>query len=152
MAISNIHLILIMLSSLHSMIQVPLNMMLQIPFSRAILFWPKFHYILFKYKEGRRYFCIIVTNKHDLPPRAVICVYEIALLGLKGVVARTDELILQDEAEGSNEILEADNISIYEAEVSGLVQVDGINLNVIGLGEGGSFVAHKPPREGANLI
>ena len=33
MAISGIHLLLIMLSSLHSLIQVPLNIMLQLPLS-----------------------------------------------------------------------------------------------------------------------
>ena len=38
MGISGTHLILIMLSSLHSLIQVPLNMMLQLLLSRAILF------------------------------------------------------------------------------------------------------------------
>ena len=62
MEISVIHLILIMLSSLHSLIQVPLNMILQLPLSRAIFFWPKFYYSLFKYKEGRRSFWSIVTK------------------------------------------------------------------------------------------
>ena len=67
MEISGIRLILIMLSSLHSLIQFkviqfPLNVMLQLPLSRAIFFWPKFYYILFKYKEGRRSFWGIVTN------------------------------------------------------------------------------------------
>ena len=38
MEIYGIHLILIMLSSIQSLIQVPLNVMLQLPLSRAILF------------------------------------------------------------------------------------------------------------------
>ena len=87
---------------------------------------------------------------HDLPPRAVICVAELALLRLKGVVAFPVDMILQDEVEGSTELLEADLLSIDEAEVSGLVWVDGVNLRVGGLGEGGFFVAHKPPREVAD--
>ena len=62
MGISGINLILIMLSSLHSLIQVPLNMMLQLLLSRAILFWPKFYYSLFKYKEVRRSFWRIATK------------------------------------------------------------------------------------------
>ena len=61
-AIAIIHLILIMLSSLHSLIQVTLNMMIQIPLSRAILFWHKFYYSLFKYKEVSSSFWIVVTN------------------------------------------------------------------------------------------
>ena len=36
--------------------------MLQLPPSRAILFWPKFYYSLVKYKEGRRSFWSKVTN------------------------------------------------------------------------------------------
>ena len=62
MATAGIHSILIMLSSLNSLIQVPLNMMLQLPLYCAILFWPKFYYSLFKYKEGRRSFWNIVTK------------------------------------------------------------------------------------------
>ena len=62
MAIAGIHLILIILSSLHSLTQVPLNMMLQIQLSRAILFWSKIYYSLFKYKECRIYFWTILTN------------------------------------------------------------------------------------------
>ena len=62
MGISGTHLILIMLSSLHSLIQVPLNMILQLLLSRAIFFWPKFYYSLSKYKEGRRSFWTIITN------------------------------------------------------------------------------------------
>ena len=62
MAISVIHLILIMFSSIHSLIQVPLNMMLQLRLSHAIILWPKFYYSLFKYKEVRRSFLVIVTN------------------------------------------------------------------------------------------
>ena len=48
--------------SLHSLIQFPLNMILQLPLSHAILRWPNFYHSLFKYIEGRRYFCTIVTK------------------------------------------------------------------------------------------
>ena len=54
--------------------------------------------------------------------------------------------------EGSTELSEADLLSIYEAEVSSIVRVDGVNLHVGGIGEGGRFVANKPPGEGADLI
>ena len=50
MAISGIHLILIMLSSLQSRIQLTLIMILQLPLSRAVPFWLKCYYSLFKYK------------------------------------------------------------------------------------------------------
>ena len=62
MEISGIHLILIMLSSIHSLTQAPLNMMLQLPLYCAILLWLKFYYILSKYKEARRSFWRIVTK------------------------------------------------------------------------------------------
>ena len=61
-------------------------------------------------------------------------------------------MILQDEVEGSTELFEEDLVSIHEAEVSGLVQVDGVNLHVGGLREVGRFVAYKSPGEGADLI
>ena len=80
----------------------------------------------------------------DLPPRGVISVYELALFGMKGVLACPVDMILQDEMEGSTNMLEADLVSIQEAEVSVLVCVDGVNLHVGGLGEGGRFIAHKP--------
>ena len=61
------YLILIRFPCLYSMIQfkltqVPLNIMIKIPISRAILLWSKFYYSLFKYKEGRLSFWSIVTN------------------------------------------------------------------------------------------
>ena len=71
---------------------------------------------------------------------------------MKGVVACPGDIIIQYEVEGSTEMLEADLLSIHEAEVSGLVWVKVINLHVGGLGEGGRFVAHKTPGEGADLI
>ena len=57
----------------------------------------------------------------DLLLRAVICVYKLALLGLKGVVACPRDIILQDEVEGSTELSEANLLSIHKNEVSGLV-------------------------------
>ena len=67
MEISGMHLILIMLSGLHRLIQfkfiqVSLNMMLRLPLSCTIIFWTKFYYSLFKHKEGRRSFWSIATN------------------------------------------------------------------------------------------
>ena len=80
MAIVDIHLILIMFSSLHSLILFPLNIMLQIPLSKSILFWPKFYYSLFKYREGRRYFWSILTKplgayyrRLDRQPNKITC-------------------------------------------------------------------------------
>ena len=61
-------------------------------------------------------------------------------------------MILQDEAEGPAELLEAYLVLIHEVKVSGLVRIDGVKLHVRGLGESGRFVAHKPPGEGADLI
>ena len=72
---------------------------------------------------------------HDLPPRAVICVDELALLGLKGVVDFPGDTILQYEMEGSTELLEADLVSIGKSKFSGLVWVDVINLRVRGICE-----------------
>ena len=61
------HLILFSSSGLHSLIhlksiQVPLNMMFLITLYRALLFWNKFYYRLFKYKKGRRSIWRIVTK------------------------------------------------------------------------------------------
>ena len=71
----------------------------------------------------------------DLPPRGVICVDELALLVLKGVVDFPGGIILQDEEEGSTKLSEADLVSIDKAEVYGLVWFNGINLHVGGLDE-----------------
>ena len=71
---------------------------------------------------------------------------------MKVVVAFPGDIILQDEVEGSTELLEDYLLSIHEAEVSGIVRVDGVNLHVRGIGESGCFVAHKTPEEGADLI
>ena len=87
----------------------------------------------------------------DMTPIAVICVGELALLRLKVVVACLIDIVIKYEVEGSTEMLEANLVSIYEAEVSGLVWVNGINIHVRGLGEGGRIVAHKTPGEGADL-
>ena len=51
-----------MLSSIHSLILITLNMMLQLPLSCAILLWPRFYHSLFKYKEGGSSFWSIVTK------------------------------------------------------------------------------------------
>ena len=88
----------------------------------------------------------------DMPPRAFICVYELALLGLKGVVDCPGDMILQDEVEGSTEMSVVDLVLIHKAKVPGLIQVDGVNINARGLGKGGRFVAHKTPTEDADLI
>ena len=71
---------------------------------------------------------------------------------LKVVLSYPGDMILQDEVEGTNKLSEADLVFIQEAKVSGLVQFDGINLHVGGLGECGRFFAHKPTGEGADLI
>ena len=87
-----------------------------------------------------------------MPPRAIICVDEIYILGLKGVVAYPVDMIIQDKVGGSTELSKADLVLIHEAEVSGLIWVDSVNIHVGGLGEGGRLVSHKPPVEGMDLI
>ena len=71
----------------------------------------------------------------DMPPRAIICVDEIYILGLKGVVAYPVDMIIQDKVGGSTELSKADLVLIHEAKVSGLIWVDGINLHVGVFGE-----------------
>ena len=71
---------------------------------------------------------------------------------MKGVVACPGYMILQYEVKVSTELSDLFLLSIHDAEYSGIVQVDGVNIHVVVLGEGGCFVAHKPPREGADLI
>ena len=61
-------------------------------------------------------------------------------------------MILQNEVEVPAELPETYLVSIHEAKFSGLVCIDVVKLRVGGLGEGGSFVDHKPPGEGTNLI
>ena len=39
-----------------------------------------------------------------------------------------------------------------EARVTGLVWIDGVELHVGGIGEGGRYVAHKLPGEGTYLV
>ena len=87
-----------------------------------------------------------------MPPIAFICVYEIAFIRMKGVISCLGDMIIQDEVEGSTELSEADLVSIHESEVSGLVRINGVNLHVGGFGEGGRFVAHKPPGEFTELV
>ena len=61
-------------------------------------------------------------------------------------------MVLQNEVKVPAGIPETDIVSIHEAEVSGLIRIGGVELHVGGLGEGGRFVAHKQPGEGADLI
>ena len=88
----------------------------------------------------------------DLPPISIICVDELALLGLKGVLSCPGDMIIQSEVEGPTELLDVDLVLIHEAKVYGLVWINDIKLHVRGLGEGGCFVAHKLPGEGTDLI
>ena len=82
---------------------------------------------------------------HDFPPREIICVDEISLLGLEFVVDCPGDMIIQNEGKGLTELPGTDIVWIHEAEVSGLIWIDAIELFISGLGEGGHFVAHKPP-------
>ena len=58
----------------------------------------------------------------DMTPRAVIYIYEIALLDLEGVVDCSEEMIIQNQVKGSTEMLDKDLVSIQEAK--DLVRVD----------------------------
>ena len=49
-------------------------------------------------------------------------------------------------------LLETNLVSIHEDEVTVLVQINGVELHVGVLGEGGHFIAHKPPGEGMDLV
>ena len=71
---------------------------------------------------------------------------------MKAVIDFPGDMILQDEVKGCTELFDEDLVSIHEAEVSGLVRVYCVNLCIRKLGEGGCFVAHKPPGKGADLI
>ena len=53
---------------------------------------------------------------------------------------------------GPAKLPETNLVSIHEAKVTSLVWIDGVELHVGGLGEGGIFVAHKAPGEGTYLI
>ena len=47
---------------------------------------------------------------------------------------------------------ETNIVSIHEAEVTGLVRIDGVELHVGGCGEVGHLFSHKLTREGTDLI
>ena len=70
MTILGIHTILWMLSGLHHVIQfrtiqISLNVAFYSTPMKAILFWPRFYYSLFKLKEGRRTILNILANPDD---------------------------------------------------------------------------------------
>ena len=89
---------------------------------------------------------------HDLPPGAIICIDELYIIGMEGVVACTRYMVLQNETKFPTELLETNLVSIRKAKVTGLVRINGVDLHVGGSGEVGNFVAHKPPGEGTDLI
>ena len=88
----------------------------------------------------------------DLPPRSIICIDELALLGMEEFLACTRDTVLQNEVKAPNKLPETNIVSIHEVEVTSLVQINSVELHVSGLGEGGIFVAHKPPGEGTDLV
>ena len=88
----------------------------------------------------------------DLPPVAIICIYELSLLGMEVVVSCTRYMVLYNEMKGPAKLPETICVSIHEAKVTSLVWIDGVELHVVGLGEGGRFMAQKLPREGTDLV
>ena len=68
----------------------------------------------------------------DLPHRSIICIYELDIL-----------MVLQNEIKGPTKLPKM---------VTGIVWINGVELHVGGLCEGGNVVAHKPPEEGTDLI
>ena len=53
---------------------------------------------------------------------------------------------------GPAKLTETNILQIHEAEVTGVIQIDGVEIHVGGIGEGGCFVAHKTRGEGTDLI
>ena len=86
------------------------------------------------------------------PEQSSVCIGELDLLGLEGVVFCTRYMVLKNEMKGPAKLLETNPVSIHEAEITALVRIDGIELHGSGLCEGGRLVAHKPPGEGMYLI
>ena len=88
----------------------------------------------------------------DLPPGDIIYVDELALLGLEGVVPCTRDMFLQNVMKGPAELPETNLVSIYKGKVTGLVQIDGVELRVLERVEGGRLVSHKSPIQGTYFI
>ena len=61
-------------------------------------------------------------------------------------------MALQNQMKVPTNLPETNIVSVHEAEVTGLVRIDVVELHIGGLVEGGHFVAHKPPREVTDLI
>ena len=53
---------------------------------------------------------------------------------------------------GPDKMPETDLLLIHGADVTCLARIDGVKLHAGGLGEGGRFVAHKPPGEFTELV
>ena len=81
----------------------------------------------------------------DLTPGAIIFIDELTFLDMEVVMACPIYMVLQNEMKFPVKLLETNLLSIHEAEVTGLVWIDGVGLHASGLGEGGRFVAHKSP-------
>ena len=61
-------------------------------------------------------------------------------------------MVLHNKMKIPTKLPETSFVSIHEANVTGLVWIDYIEIHVGGISEGGNSVAHKPPREGTDLI
>ena len=66
-------------------------------------------------------------------------------MGMEVIVDFPRDMVLQKEMKGPAKMPETNIVSIHEAEVTGLVRIDVVELHVGELGEGGRFVSHKPP-------
>ena len=71
---------------------------------------------------------------------------------MEGVLACPRDIVLYNEMKIPVKLPETNIVSIHESKVTGLVWINGIELHVGVLGEDGRFVAHKPPREGMELV
>ena len=69
----------------------------------------------------------------DLPPGVIICIYELALIGLERVLDYPRDMVLHIEMKGHANLTEKNLVLIHKAEVNGLVWIDGFELNVIGI-------------------
>ena len=74
------------------------------------------------------------------------------IVGLKGGVAGSLQVIFEDKVDGSAEVTKLYLLLVDKAEVPRYIWVDGLDLHVCGCGEGGRLVPHEKSWEGAHLV
>ena len=69
----------------------------------------------------------------------IICIYELDIIRMEGVVDCPRDMVLQNEMKYPSELPEKNIVSIQKAKVTGLIRIDGVEIHVGGHGEGGRF-------------